>query len=277
MKYTTAYFYLFLFALSPFFAKAQEKIIDTYNVPLSKPNQSGALYVDLHNGTINVQGYNGKEVVVNFVERSKSNDWDWGDSGSHSSKNSKKGLKKISSSYVNLEIEEDNNSVYVKGSHNRRSDLLIKVPQNFALQLKTHHNGDIKVSNVNGEQVITTHHGGIEMEKIGGSVVADTHHGAIRVGFTSITPNVPMAFSTYHGDVDIIFPSSVNCSTKIKTAKGDIYTDFDLELKSVTEDNVSSTGRRKIKIGGWMYGELGKGGEEFLFNTHHGDVVIRKL
>jgi len=260
---------------------AQDKVLDTYDVPLSKPGQIGKLYVDLHNGTIQVQGYAGKEVSVQLVEvsrKSNKNDWDfdWDNSG-HGSKNSKKGLKKISSNYIDLEIEESNNTVYVKGSHNRRSDLVIKVPKSFNLKLKAHHNGDIKVSNVIGDLEITTHHGEIVIEEVGGSVIADTHHGEIRGSMVTVTPNTPMAFSTYHGDVDISFPSSIKCDTKIKTAKGDIYTDFDLELKSVREEQTSSNGRRQIKIGGWMYGEIGVGGEEFLFNTHHGDVVIRKL
>lgn len=264
-------------------AIAQEKVLETYNIPLSNPNQSGKLRVDLHNGTIQVQGYNGKEVEVQFVERGerkrKSQDWNWDWDGQEDNdhKNSKKGLKKISNNYIDLEITEDDNVVYVKGSHNRRSDLIIKVPQNFALKLKAHHNGDIYIENVIGELEITSHHGEIVMEKVGGSVIADTHHGQIRASLVSVTPNTPMAFSTYHGDVDITFPASIKCDTKVKTAKGDIYTDFDLELKTVTENKTTNNGRRQIKIGGWMYGKIGNGGEEFLFNTHHGDVVIRKL
>lgn len=259
---------------------AQDKVLETYAVPLSQPNQIGKLYVDLQNGTIQVQGYNGKEVSVQFVEKEdrhkNNNDWGW-DSHDNDRNNSKKGLKKISSNYIDLEIEENNNTVYVKGSHNRRSDLIIKVPTNFNLKLKAHHNGDINVSNVIGELEITSHHGEIIIDKVGGSVIADTHHGKIKGSLVSVTPNVPMAFSTYHGDVDIAFPTSIKCDTKIKTAKGDIYTDFDLNLKSLTSKKTTSNGRRQIKIGGWMYGNIGSGGEEFLFNTHHGDVVIRQL
>ena len=261
-----------------------QEILDTYNVPLSNPNQTGKLKVDLQNGTVQVEGYDGKEVVVNFVSQPKNGkkdskwnwDWKWEDGELREDK-SKHGLKKISSSYIDMEIEERNNTVYVEGSHNRRSDLVIQVPKKFALVINAHHNGEVKVSNVTGELEISSHHGGIELENVGGSVIADTHHGAIIGSLVSVTPDMPMAFSTYHGDVDITFPTSISCKTKIKTAKGDIYTDFDLELKSVTENKQSEGGRRKIKIGGWMHGNIGSGGEEFLFNTHHGDVVIRKL
>lgn len=274
---------LLFFCCLQYIGIAQNKVIDTYNIPLSNPNQVGRLYVDLQNGSIQVEGYNGKEVKVEFVEKLEKEknkgdwDWDWGNHKDKSHKNSKKGLKKISNNHIDMEITEDNNTIYVKGSHNRRSDIVIKVPQNFGLKLKTHHNGDVKVSNVIGELEITSHHGEITMEQVGGSVIADTHHGEIRASLVSVTPNTPMAFSTYHGDVDITFPASIACDTKIKTARGDIYTDFELDLKTVTENNTSTSGQRKIKIGGWMYGAIGNGGEEYLFNTHHGDVVIRKL
>ena len=260
---------------------AQNKVIDTYDIELSQPNETGKLIVDLHNGTLQVEGYKGKEVIVQFVEKEtskKNQNWIWGEDGKLVQKDaSKKGLKKLSNNHIELEIEEDNNRVFVKGSHNHRSDLIIKVPINFSLQLKTHHNGSILVKEVIGEHEITAHHGKITMEDIGGSVIADTHHGAITASLVSVIPNVPMAFSTYHGDVDITLPSSVKCDTKIKTAKGDVYTDFELELKNVPESTISSTGRKQIKIGGWMHGKIGNGGAEFLFNTHHGDVVIRQL
>jgi len=231
--------------------------------------------------TIQVKGYDGKEVSVQFVEKTEQKqnkiDWNWNwDDNDNTHKSSKKGLKKISSNYIDLEIEESNNRVYVKGSHNRRSDLVIQVPNKFNLKLEAHHNGDIMVSNVIGELEISSHHGEIIIDQVGGSVVADTHHGPIKGSLVTVVPNTPMAFSTYHGDVDIAFPSSIKCDTKIKTAKGDIYTDFDLDLKSVTSEKTTSNGRKQIKIGGWMYGKIGAGGEEFLFNTHHGDVVIRQ-
>lgn len=260
---------------------AQNKVIDTYDIELSQPNRTGKLVVDLHNGTLQVEGHNGKEVIVQFVEKEtnqKDQIWSWGEDGKLEQKGgSKKGLKKLSTNHISLEIEEHNNTVFVKGSHNQRSDLVIKVPTNFSLQLKTHHNGSILVKEVIGDHEITAHHGKITMEDIGGSVIADTHHGAITASLVSVVTNVPMAFSTYHGDVDITLPSSVKCDTKIKTVQGDVYTDFELELKNVPERTTSNTGRRQIKIGGWMYGKIGNGGAEFLFNTHHGDVVIRQL
>lgn len=244
---------------------------EVYNVPLSNPGQPGELKINLHNGSINVEGYSGNEVIVKFAKIENK-----GRNHDHKESDSKRGLRKIPNQYIGMEIVEDNNKVYIKGEHHRQANLLIQVPKNFTLNLKTHHNGDVKVKGVNGEIEVNSHHGEILMEDIGGSVVANTHHGEIKVNFLNITPNKPMAFSTYHGDVDIAFPAGLNCETKIKTARGDIYTDFDFELQSKVENQKSDSGRRKIKIGGWMYGKIGSGGEEFLFNTYHGDVVIRK-
>ena len=64
---------------------------------------------------------------------------------------------------------------------------------------------------------------------------------------------------------------------KVKSTKGDIYTDFDMEMKAEQpETTAGENGGTRIKLGGWLYGDLGNGGPEFMFNTYHGDVIIRK-
>lgn len=32
----------------------------------------------------------------------------------------------------------------------------------------------------------------------------------------------------------------------------------------------------KIEISNWIYAQLGSGGVDYMFTTHHGDVIIRK-
>ena len=122
-----------------------------------------------------------------------------------------------------------------------------------------------------------SHHGGIELLDVGGSVLAETHHGGILVTMTSVDETKPMAFSTYHGDVEVSFPSSLKCKTKINPGRGEIYTDFDLDiLPNRQKKEVTSDGKHKIKVGGWVQGEIGSGGKEYMFTTYHGDIILRK-
>lgn len=262
--------YLLLFALSVVAhpaAVGQSSGKQEYTVPLSDPGKPGKLFAKLHKGSIKVEGYSGKEVIVTVIPGSN-------DDNDRSS--SRSSLRRIPNTASEFEIIERNNEVRIQGVNNKHINFEVKVPTQFSLQLSTHHEGYIEVSNVTGEIVADGHHEDIVLRNVGGSAIVDTHHGEIKVSFSSVSANAPMAFSTYHGDIEVEFPSSINGSTKIKTTKGEIYTDFDLDLRvesSVVKSGGSGT---KIQVGGWLKGDLGSGGPEFLFSTYHGDVILRE-
>tara|TARA_Y100000385_G_scaffold290402_1_gene363364 strand:- start:1946 stop:2752 length:807 start_codon:yes stop_codon:yes gene_type:complete len=237
-------------------------------IPLSKPNSAGILHVSTHNGTVTVEGYSGTQVEVSMTAKEDDH---------NSGKYAKQGLKKIANNSMDITIREEDNEVNVKAGHNKNVDLVIKVPTNFSLDINTHHNGAISVSNVKGEITTNAHHGGITIHNVTGSVIADTHHGEIEVTFDGVTSGKTMAFSTYHGDVDVTFPSSIVGDVKIKSSKGEIFTDFDIALKKPEmEKKTGNNGAKEIKLSGWTRGSIGSGGPELMFTTYHGDVVIRK-
>ncbi len=259
---------LFLIGFSSYGQDTQE-----FNIPLSNPSSPGKLYAKTHRGSIVVNGYNGKEVIVKVNPREDEHDHD----SDRDRGRDLGGMKRIPNTAAQFEIIEEDNVVKVQGVHNKYIDFEIQVPKNFDLSINTHHDGYIEVNGVTGEIEADGHHESIVLTNVAGSVIADTHHGEIKVNLTSATSNTPMAFSTYHGDIDITLPANINAATKIKTTKGDVYTDFDLDLRvESTEVESGRSGGTQIKVGGWLVGNLGKGGPEFLFNTYHGDVIIRK-
>lgn len=247
--------------------KAQEE--QEFSIPLSDPGKPGTLVASLHRGSIRIEGYNGKDVKIKVVSMEEEDDRD--------RESNKRGLRRIPNAAAQFNIEEQNNVVTISGVRSKRVDFIIQVPEAFSLSLKTHHDGFIGVKNVKGNIEADGHHEDIRMSGISGSVVADTHHGEITVAFDEVSAKTPMAFSTYHGDIDITLPDNVNSSAKIKTTKGEVYTDFDLDLK-VEMTNVASKQREgtKIQVGGWLKGNLGSGGAEYMFSSYHGDVIIRK-
>ncbi|MEQ9403351.1 MAG: DUF4097 family beta strand repeat-containing protein [Cyclobacteriaceae bacterium] len=260
--------YMLMMALTVFTVTASVSQNQEYKVPLSNPGQPGKLIVKVHKGFIKVKGYTGKEVIVSVVP---------GDDDNNDEGPSKQGLRRVANTAAPFEIVEEDNEVRIQGTGNSYINFEIKVPNKFSLQLNAHHEGYIEVSDVTGELEVDGHHEDIVLNNIGGSVVADTHHGNITATFTSVTPDVPMAFSTYHGDIEITFPSNTNGSVKVKTTKGDIYTDFEMDLKAeVAQVKTASSKGTKIEVGGWLKGNLGSGGSEFLFSTYHGDIIIRK-
>ena len=264
MKYINTIF-TFMLCIAVHYISAQTN--ESLTVPLSDPSAPGHLQLHTHNGTISIEGYSGNEIQMEVISHDKGDKKDNG---------SKKGLRRIPKQSMDVSISEENNRVKINGSNNSRADFKLKIPENFSLQLSSHHNGNISVSNVAGEIEVNSHHGWISLEDISGSVIADTHHGAITVSFVEVDSDAAMAFTTYHGDVDITFPGGVGADLKMKSSKGNVYTDFDFEpVASKLETSTKGT-RKEIKLGGWTQGKLGSGGEEMMFKTYHGDILIRK-
>ena len=246
----------------------QQTTEEVITIPLTNPGQAGKLKVHNHDGTVTVHGYDGSDVSIKIISHPKEDD----EANAHN----KSGLKRIRNQNVEVSITEEDNYVHVSGNHSRRTDFIIEVPARFNLSVNTHHNGEIEVSNLNGEIEVDAHHGGITVSNASGSVVADTHHGGIQVSLQSVDSEKPMAFSTYHGDIDVTFPSSLGGEAKIKTKSGDIYTDFDMALKKQIPVESKKSGKREIKLAGWTHGTIGSGGPELMFSSYHGDIIIRK-
>ena len=253
----------------------QTKEIDLFTVPLSSPGEPGKLEVEQISGSIYVTAYEGKEVIVKATIHE--GDSHCGDCGKQN-KSGKNGMKKISASSVNIGAEEEDNVVRIQNElWNKKTDLSIKVPSNFALELKTINNGDIKVEGVTGEMEISNVNGHITLESVSGSVLANTTNGELKVSFNSIASGKEMAFSSFNGNVEVVFPKSLKANVKAKSDMGDVYTDFDMAVSKNEPqvDRGTSSGKYKVKIEQWIKGTINGGGPEMLFKTFNGDILIK--
>ena len=254
---------------------AQEKEIDLFSVPLSNPQSPGKLIVNQIAGSISVEAYDGKEVIVRATI--SDGDGHCSDCDDRRSDN-RRGMKKISTSSLNIGAEENDNVVQIQNElWNKKTDLFIKVPKDFSLKLKTINDGDITVLGVKGEMEISNINGEITLEDVSGSVVANTTNGELKVSFNSISSDKDMAFSSFNGNVEITFPKSLKANVKAKSDMGDIYTDFDMTVSKNEPqvDKSSSSGKYKVKVEQWVRGTINGGGPEMLFKTFNGDIKIK--
>ncbi|MFC6225410.1 DUF4097 family beta strand repeat-containing protein [Hymenobacter artigasi] len=243
-------------------------------VALSAPGKPGSLELSLVNGSIHVAGYGGKEVMIDAVARPRQGD------RRSSSKAETNGMKRLSSANsLNLTAEEKNNHVEITtDSYQHPIDLTIKVPQNFSLKLSTVNNGDITVDNVTGELEITNVNGAIQLSQVAGSAVANTVNGNLIVVFKSVTAGAPMAFSTLNGKVDVTFPGSIKAALKMKSERGDVYSDFDVAVDkgAAKVTRTSQNGLSRLSTDDWTYGKVNGGGPEVMLKTFNGDIFLRK-
>jgi len=272
-----------LILISSCFAKAQSS--GDFAVPLSDPNKRGKLKAHINYGSITVRGTARKDVLVKY-----SSVEDAGNDGDHdrdhdddkqksNEKSNKAGLKKISGGTMDLEVTENDNMVKANSdSWSNRIKLEIEVPSGFDLNVSTYNDGDLVISNIQGELEITNYNGEIVAENISGSVVATTYNGEIKVTFDKVTEGAPMSFSTFNGDIDLTFPATLKATLKMKTEQGEILSGFDMTmLKSgPVQKKDTKSGTYKVVIDEWVKGEINGGGAEFSMKNYNGDIIIRK-
>jgi len=82
-----------------------------------------------------------------------------------------------------------------------------------------------------------------------------------------------------NGKVDVTLPSNLKATLKMRSDNGDIFTDFDVQLRPAPAD--SNTGARKggryrVEVNRAIYGAVNGGGPEIELRTFNGSVFLRK-
>jgi len=245
-----------------------------FTVPLSDPAKRGKLKAQINYGSITVKGTARKDILVKY-KAAQDND----DDDDDRKKGTKDGLKRIGGGGMDLEVIENSNIVKVSSdSWNNKLNLEIEVPSGMDLDVKTYNDGDLMVTNIQGEVELTNYNGEITALNISGSVVATTYNGEIKVTFDKVTEGTPMSYSTYNGDIDITFPAALKATMKMKTEQGDIYSGFDVDFKSSgpVQKKDTKSGVYKVVIDEWKRGDVNGGGPEITVKNYNGDIFLRK-
>jgi DUF4097 and DUF4098 domain-containing protein YvlB len=136
------------------------------------------------------------------------------------------------------------------------------------------------VENVNGEIEVENMNGEVKLANVGGTVVANSTNGSINAVLNKVNPDKPLSFATFHGDIDITLPADIKATLKIKSTQGEVFSDFDIALKSVPvkpEETASKEGGKyRIELDRSVYGTINGGGAELKLQNFSGDIYIRK-
>ncbi|MBN1995981.1 DUF4097 family beta strand repeat protein [candidate division KSB1 bacterium] len=248
-----------------------QDVVDRLTVPFSSPDKEGFVSIDLVNGSITVEGYNGKEVQIEARPRLEKVE----------TESTKNGMRRISFDATGLEVEEDDNKMEIDvESWKRTIDLQVKVPVLCSLKLTCVNNGDITVKNIKGEIEVENINGKVTMTDISGAVTAHSLNKQLNVIMTNVQKDKSMSFSTLNGDIDVTLPASTRANVRIKSENGDIYSDFDMEQierpKETIEESKDTGGKYKIKIDRSLILKINGGGPEIMFSSFQGDIYIRK-
>jgi DUF4097 and DUF4098 domain-containing protein YvlB len=244
---------------------------DRASVTLTDPSRPARVEVSLVSGGITVKAYDGKEIIVEAHARSR-----------ESEKSGSGGPKRLEISSTGLSVEEENNQVRIStDSYMRAIDLNISVPSRTSLKLRAVNNGDIVVTGVDGELDVDDVNGSVTLNNVSGSVLAHALNGRVLVTLVKVNPQKPMAFSSLNGDIDVTFPADLKANLSVRSDRGDVFSDFDVQLQTaapqqIVEDARGHGGRYRVKIDKTVHGTINGGGPEIQFTNFNGAIHIRK-
>jgi DUF4097 and DUF4098 domain-containing protein YvlB len=240
---------------------------DAVTIPFTDPGRVGSVRVAIHTGGIVVKGGNRRDVLVTSR----------GDDRQRQSP-PPSGLRRLTQA-AGLVIAEENNQISITtGGRNRDIDVEVQAPSRVNLNLMTHNDGDVIVENTEGDIEAQNHNGGIRLTNVAGSAVANTHNGDVRVVLARITADKAMSFISYNGDVDITLPATAKANLKMRSDNGEIFTDFDVQMRPGTPPQTTRDprGRNRIETNQSIYGAINGGGPEFELRTYNGNIYVRK-
>jgi DUF4097 and DUF4098 domain-containing protein YvlB len=243
---------------------------DRVSVNLSDPARPALVKASLLNGGITVKAYDGKEVVVEARARN------------HDSARSDSNMKRIVVSSTGLSVEEENNEVRISSDSVMRTiDLTISVPVHTSLKLSCVNSGDIVVTGVDGELDVNDVNGSVTLNNVSGSAVAHALNGRLLATFSRVNLQKPMAFSSLNGDIDVTFPADLKANLSLKSDRGEIFSDFDVQVRAsapqqTVEDGRKNGGKYLVKIDKTVHGTINGGGPELQFTNFNGGIYLRK-
>jgi hypothetical protein len=245
-------------------------------VPLTDPARPVRLEVQLFNGSIIVSAYDGNEVLISTSDDDDDVEWDFDEDEDEPDR---AGLRRIPNTAIGVTAEENDNTVSIGVDWGSRGvDLAISVPRRTSVKATTVNGDEIRLEGLTGDHELANHNGDIIGIDLNGSAVVTSQNGDIDMSFLQPAAGKTMSFSSFNGDIEVGFPPTLAADLRVNAGRGDVYTDFDVQLQpqsSVVEEG-GERGRKQIRFEREMRLLVGGGGPEIQFKTFNGDIVIRK-
>ena len=244
-------------------------------VAFSDPSRPGKVIAEIVSGGITVKGESRRDVSIATGQVP-----DKPSVRPQPPQGPAQGLRRLSQS-PGFTVEEDRNEMKIEAtSFRRRSGVFeLRVPARTNLKLSAVNDGVITVENVEGDLEIENVNGPVVLTNVSGSVVANSVNGGVKAQLTRVTAQKAMAFTSLNGNVDVTLPATLKATLKMRSDQGDIFSDFDVQLRSVPttpNNNPRASGKLRLEVNRSIYGAVNGGGPEIELRTFNGSVFLRK-
>jgi hypothetical protein len=280
-------------------------------VPFSDPSRPGTVKVNVLSGSISVKVGSGRDVIVNTTpardadddrerEREREREARRNRNRPGADDPSSAGMRRLTQP-AGVNIEEENNVVSVSAPVLLgRVNIALQVPAATSLVLRAVNGGEVSVEGVNGTIEVNNVNGSIRLADVGGAVIAHATNGRVSATLRQIAAGKPMSFTSFNGDVDVTLPGSAKANVKMRSDRGDVYTDFDVQTRPAPAGTQSGDARRddnrnrgrddrdrnrddakdrakyRLEMDRSIYGTVNGGGPDFELRTFNGDIFLRR-
>ncbi|MEM7280991.1 MAG: DUF4097 family beta strand repeat-containing protein [Pseudomonadota bacterium] len=237
-------------------------------VPISRPNEPITLDISILSAHIEVIGEERKDAEFNVSV----------------TKGGKKiitpsGTKVVAGGSYALDIEEHDNHISVDTDWGpTRVKIVARIPQEANLELSTTNDGVIVVDNVNGNLQLANVNGPITGTNLSGSVIAESVNEDINLDFQAFAADDTMSLTSVNGDLSIALPDRAKAQLRIDTARGEIYSDFEVEVEPSSPVVQRNQGQStfEVRVENVIVANVNGGGGVVKLKTLNGDIQVRK-
>ena len=238
------------------------------NIPLSRPGEPMYLEIGLQSARIEVIGEDREDVMFEVTV-----------SNGQRKIITPSGTRSLKGGGYSLEVEEEDNEIYLDMDWRANKVIVLaRIPRHADVELQTINDGEIIVSNLIGNLELYNTNGPITAKNISGSVIAESVNDTIDISFTSLDDENASSMESINGDLFLGLPANVGARAYLDTARGEIYSDFEVEVepseriveREDNEDGVS------IRIESVIIVKINGGGPVVRMNSLNGDINIRK-
>jgi uncharacterized FlaG/YvyC family protein len=185
-----------------------------------------------------------------------------------------KGLKKISASGrqdntgLGVAVSTEGNTIVVEQVGKNNGPIVVQIPNSAVVKVKqsTYRGTDLKASDFGGDLDVSMHYHQAILKDCTGPLAINTIYGSIDASFSQAPTEEIRLHSTY-SNVELAMPGSTKANLRLSTSYGEMYTDFDVQVKSGSE-----LGGEDGKLTGIING----GGELISLRATYNNIYLRK-
>jgi hypothetical protein len=238
------------------------------SIPLSNPGEPMTLDISILTARIEVIGEDREDVEIAFSVASEGR-----------TIITPSGARALPSGSYSLEVDEDDNYVSVDTDVNQNHvTVVVRVPRRANLDLSTTNDGEIIVRDVVGDMQLENTNGPITASNVSGNIIAETINETIDVSFAEIGPGTVMALTSFNGDLKLGLPDNAAVQLHIDNARGEIYSDFEVEVQpsKTIVDRQESRGGIEVTVENAIIVDVNGGGPVVKLKTLNADIHINK-